>query len=109
MQSAPPTCGAANLRTLFPKVAPREDLRWARGPRTGQGGHRNDRPRVDISVEDHGSISILRGRTDAARAWIEENCGKGNFNPFGHGARLVEHRYIGDIVGGAIGDGLIVR
>jgi len=66
-------------------------------------------PPVDITVQNEGSIFILTGRTDAGRDWIEENCQEGDFNPFGHGARLVEHRYIGDIVRGAIGDGLVVR
>jgi hypothetical protein len=66
-------------------------------------------PPVDITVQNEGSIFILTGRTDAGREWIEENCQDGDYNPFGYGARLVEHRYIGDIVSAAIGDGLAVR
>ena len=66
-------------------------------------------PPADITVQNEGSIFILRGRTDLGKAWIEENCQEGDFNPFGHGARLVEHRYIGPIIGGAISDGLVVR
>jgi len=66
-------------------------------------------PPADITVQNEGSIFILTGRTDGGRDWIEEHCQQGDFNPFGHGARLVEHRYIGDIVRGAIDDGLVVR
>lgn len=66
-------------------------------------------PPADITVQNEGSIFILRGVSDAGRDWIEEHCSEGDYNPFGHGARLVEHRCIGDIVEGAIGDGLVVR
>ena len=64
--------------------------------------------RVDITVQNEGSIFILRGRSDAGRDWIEEHCQEGDYNPFGEGARLVEHRYIGDIIEGAQADGLRV-
>jgi len=67
------------------------------------------RQHIDITVQNEGSIFILRGRTEIGKDWIEEHCQEGDFNPFGHGARLAEHRYIGDIVRGAIGDGLVVR
>lgn len=63
----------------------------------------------DITVQNEGTIFILTGRTDAGREWIEENCSEGNYNPFGQGARLVEHRYIGQIVEGAREAGLEVR
>jgi hypothetical protein len=66
-------------------------------------------PPADITVQNEGSIFILRGRTNAGKDWIEERCDEGDYNPFGTGARLVEHRYIGDIVRGAIRDGLVVR
>ena len=66
-------------------------------------------PPADITVQNEGSIYILRGRTDIGKDWIEEHCQEGDYNPFGEGARLVEHRYIADIVGGAAGDGLRVE
>ncbi len=65
-------------------------------------------PPVDITVQGEGSIFVLRGQTDAGKDWIEEHCDEGDFNPFGAGARLVEHQYIGAIVAGAISDGLVV-
>ncbi len=66
-------------------------------------------PPADITVHPEDSIVILRGRTDLGRDWIEEHCQEGDYNPFGPGARLVEHRYIDAIVAGAISDGLVVE
>jgi hypothetical protein len=64
--------------------------------------------RTDITVDNEGSVFILRGRTDIGRDWIEDHCEEGDFNPLGEGARLVEQRYIAAIVQGAIEDGLEV-
>jgi len=47
--------------------------------------------------------------TDAGYAWIEEHVSSDGYQPFGLGARLAEPRYIGPIIGGAIGDGLMVK
>ncbi len=66
-------------------------------------------PPADITVHHEGSLFILRGTTDIGREWIEEHCEEGDYNPFGAGARLVEHRYIGAIVADAISDGLVVE
>ncbi len=66
-------------------------------------------PRPDVIVEDHGSIFILRGMTDAGYAWIEEHVSREGHQPFGRGARLVEPRYVSDIVDGATSDGLVVQ
>jgi hypothetical protein len=65
--------------------------------------------RPDILVENDSSIAILRGMTDAGYAWIEEHCSSEGYQPFGLGARLVEPRYLLDIVNGATTDGLVVR
>ena len=67
------------------------------------------RTRTDIIVENHGSIVILRGMTDAGYAWIEENVSRDGYQPFDLGARLCEPRYVGDVVNGAREDGLEVR
>jgi hypothetical protein len=61
---------------------------------------------IDFEVQDHGSIFLLRPITDVAHDWIEQHLPD-------HALRwcdaiVVEHRYIGPIVGGAIGDGLVV-
>ena len=48
-------------------------------------------PPADLTVQNEGSIFILRGRTETGKDWIEDHCDEGDYNPFGHGARLVEH------------------
>ena len=65
--------------------------------------------RADIIIENHGSIAILRGMTDAGYAWIEEHVSGEGYQPFGFGARLAEPRYVQPIIEGASGDGLSVE
>jgi len=64
-------------------------------------------PPADIYVENHGTIFLLQPITDAALAWVEHHLPE-------DAKRwcevvVVEHRYISDIVRGAIADGLAVR
>jgi hypothetical protein len=61
---------------------------------------------ADISVQNHGSIYLLSGKTEAGREWIAEHIptDAGRWC----GAVVVEHRFIEAIVDGAIGDGLEV-
>jgi hypothetical protein len=61
----------------------------------------------DFVVENHGTIFLLQPLTPAANSWIEENLPDDRLT-FGGGV-VVEHRYIADIVRGAITDGLVVR
>lgn len=61
---------------------------------------------ADLSVENHGSIFLLRANTDAGRAWVAEHI-PDDAQVFG-GATVVEHRFIADIAAGAIDDGLEV-
>ncbi len=63
-------------------------------------------PAADFLVEHHGSISLLRHRTPAARAWVGEHLPRDR-QTWGD-ATIVEHRYIGDIVAGAQAAGLVV-
>jgi hypothetical protein len=65
--------------------------------------------RADIIVEDHGSIIVLRGMTDAGYSWIEANVSGDGYQPFGLGARLAEPRYVSPVINGAQDDGLVVR
>jgi hypothetical protein len=60
---------------------------------------------IDISVENHGSVVLLR----QARAWLEANCDQSGYQPFGGGTLLCEPRYVADIVAGAREAGLEVR
>lgn len=62
---------------------------------------------ADLSISNEGNIFLLRGLTDAGKAWIEENI-PADAQTFG-GAVVVEHRYIGDIAAGAVNDGLDVE
>lgn len=62
---------------------------------------------ADLSIQNEGSIFLLRALTDAGRAWISENI-PDDAQHFG-GAVVVEHRFIGDIAQGAVNDGLEVE
>lgn len=59
----------------------------------------------DFVVENHGSICLLRCKTEAARAWVIENAPHANWWA---GSIVVEPRYIESVVDGIEGDGLIV-
>jgi len=61
----------------------------------------------DFLLSDEGSIFLLQPLTPAAVSWIEENISDDHMT-FGS-AVVVEHRFIADIVRGAIADGLAVR
>ncbi len=62
--------------------------------------------RINFELSSHGTLYLLRPVSRAASAWVEEHLPVATW--FG-GAVVVEHRYIGAIIGGAIGDGLEVR
>jgi hypothetical protein len=61
---------------------------------------------ADFLVSNHGSIFLLHPRTRAAVEWCEEHLPPEALE--GEDFVVVEHRYIRDIVGGAINDGLLV-
>ena len=63
---------------------------------------------ADLLVENHGSILLLDPITDLGRDWIAAHIPADTTTCFG-GAFVVEHRYIRDIVVGAVTDGLRVR
>jgi hypothetical protein len=60
----------------------------------------------DFLVENHGTIFLLQPLTPAANSWIEENLPADHMT-FG-GAVVIEHRFVVDIIRGAIADGLVV-
>jgi hypothetical protein len=62
---------------------------------------------ADLLVEHQGSIFLLDPGTDLGRDWIAAHI-PADATWFG-GAVVVEHRYIRDIVIGAVTDGLRVR
>ena len=63
--------------------------------------------RIDFEVSGGGTVYLLRPLTRQARVWVDEHL-PADATWF-CGAVVVEHRFIGPIVGGAIGDGLVVR
>jgi hypothetical protein len=63
--------------------------------------------RTDLLVHGHGSIYLLRPTTRRGRRWIDARITADHTE--WAGAIVVEHRYIGDIVRGAVADGLRVR
>ncbi|MCX7177946.1 MAG: hypothetical protein NTX56_03980 [Proteobacteria bacterium] len=62
---------------------------------------------TDMTVQDHGTLFLLTPNTAAAKVWIDENVQEGA--RWWGKALVVEHRYIGDVVNGAINDGLTVE
>jgi len=63
--------------------------------------------RVDLFVHGEGSIYLLRPTSRRGQRWIDEHISDDRQE--WAGAIVVEHRFIGDIVRGAIADGLRVR
>ena len=62
---------------------------------------------IDFELSGNGTVYLFRRISRAAHDWVEDNL-PSNATWFG-GAVVVEHRYIGPIIGGAIGDGLVVQ
>lgn len=61
----------------------------------------------DLTITNHGSIILLRGETPAGQDWLSEHI---DSEAQGWcGAIVVEPRYIGAIINGAINDGLEVE
>ncbi len=65
-------------------------------------------PTPDISVENHGSIFLLRPTSSVGQAWLQENVIGKETQIFGD-AVVCEPRYVIDVVLGARGDGVVVR
>ena len=64
-------------------------------------------PIVDARVADHGSVFLVTPTSNRGEDWLEENLGE-DATRWGRGY-AVEHRFVGDIVEGMLGDGLAVR
>jgi hypothetical protein len=60
-----------------------------------------------MRIDFGGSVYLFKPLTRAAHAWVEDHLPVDA--TWWCGAVVVEHRYIGPIVGGAIGDRLVVR
>lgn len=65
---------------------------------------------TDMQVENHGSIFLLRGISEAGKDWINEHLPMDvDTTTTWFQAVVVEHRFIEAIVMGAIADGLTVQ
>lgn len=62
---------------------------------------------ADLSIENEGNIFMLRGLSEAGKAWIAEHI-PADAQRLGD-AVAVEHRFIADIAQGAVNDGLEVE
>ena len=61
----------------------------------------------DLHVANDGTVFQLTPLTEAGNNWVVDHLPEDRI--WGHHAILVEHRYIADIVDGAIADGLDVE
>jgi hypothetical protein len=61
----------------------------------------------DIAFENHGSIVLIRGLSEAGQAWLDENVGNDETQYFGN-AIAAEPRYCQDFALGARRDGLVI-
>ena len=52
---------------------------------------------MQISIEDHGSVVLLRPQTSEARMWLEEHVASEPWQWFG-GALACEPRYVDDVL-----------
>src|SRR5262245_53702770 len=75
-----------------------------RGLRSRQG---EGAMRIDFELSGGGTVYLLRPVSLAAHDWVQDHL-PADATWFG-GAIVVEHRYIGPLIGGAIGDGLVVQ
>jgi hypothetical protein len=62
---------------------------------------------ADFSVENHGSLFLLRPHTPRAKAWMKHEVHAEPYQFFGD-ALAIEHRYISEIVRKLIDEGFIV-
>ena len=63
---------------------------------------------TDITIEDHGSIVILRPHTPAAVEWIDEHIGADNGYQPHYPAVVIGHHYADNVIDGMVNDGLEV-
>lgn len=60
---------------------------------------------IDITVEDHGSILVMTGVTQAGKDWLDASLADGQRWAGGY---VIEPRYLHDVFMGAVNDGLEV-
>ena len=63
---------------------------------------------IDIAFENHGSIVLIRGLSEAGQAWLDDNVGNDEAKYFGN-AIAAEPRYCSAIILCAQREGLAVQ
>jgi len=64
----------------------------------------------DFTLENHGSLFLLRPLNSSAKEWMQEHLPVDNpETQFWGDAIVVEPRYVAPIVDGIVGDGLVLR
>ena len=63
---------------------------------------------ADIRVEDHGTVVLMRARSERGEAWMGEMIVTEAWQHFG-GAIACEPRFVVDVIDGAEADGLVVE
>ncbi len=63
-------------------------------------------PPADVTVENHGTLVLVRPETDAATAWLNENVDECVWFA---GALVVEPRYVEGLLLGMADEGFMVR
>lgn len=61
----------------------------------------------DIVIDNHGSVVILIGASEAGEQWLSDNLADDHMT-FGRTGHVVEPRYVGDILIGASEAGLAI-
>lgn len=72
-----------------------------------QGVQVQETRKVDVTVENHGSIFLFTLHTPEAQEWWQQNCEDGL--GWGDSSKVVEHRFARDIAQGLLDDGLEVE
>lgn len=67
------------------------------------------RPSIDVRIEHHGSLYLLRPLSAAGGDWTIRNTPVGPETQYFGGALVVEPRYVAGVVAGMRGDGLVVQ
>ena len=63
---------------------------------------------ADFTIEGGGTVYLIRPLSDEARDWLEEHVEIPDYMRLG-GAVACEHSYVGPIVEGMLGEGLVLE
>ena len=63
--------------------------------------------RIDVQLANHGSVSMLTPRSEAAKVWVAENL-PADAMTFGD-AIVIEHRFVEGIASGMLNAGLSIE